>query len=58
MDRKRFDFLFVSTPSGDYWIPATDCPRTALSIKATGDDYERNIARPGKYERFKILRSD
>ena len=53
-DSKRFDYLFVSTPTGDYWIPASDCPKDTLSIKQVGGEYQRNINKPGKYEVFRV----
>lgn len=56
MDSAQFDYLFVSTPHGDYWIPSSSCGRTAVSIKVVGEeaDYVRNITRPGKYHPYKI----
>lgn len=53
-DSKRFDFMFVSTPEADYWIPASECPKDTLSIKQIGDEYQRSITRPGKYEVFRV----
>ena len=49
-----FDYIFVSTPRGWYWIPSNACPRKTLSIKVVGDVYDRNITRPGKYEPYRI----
>lgn len=49
MKRKNFDYLFVSTPHGDYWIPARDCPEQTISIRAEG---------PGvrdKYAAYRVL---
>jgi hypothetical protein len=54
LDTDRFDYIFVSTEVGCYWIPSSDCPKATLSIKVTGDDYVRNIQRPGKYEKYKV----
>lgn len=54
LDTSKFDFLFVSTPIGDFWIPAEECPKATLSIKVVGTEYMRNITNPGKYERFMI----
>lgn len=53
LDTDRFDYLYVSTPQGDYWIPAKDCPASTLSIKQLGT-YSRSITRPGKYEVFRV----
>jgi len=49
-DKKKFDYMFVSTPERNYFIPAEFCPKDTLSIKQTGTEYQRNITRPGKYE--------
>jgi len=54
LDTSRFDYLFASTPVGDYFIPADDCPVNTLSIKVVGGEYDRNITAPGKYERYKV----
>lgn len=54
LDTTRFDFIYVSTPQGDYWIPAEECPAVTLSLKQSGADYVRNITRPGKYEVFRV----
>lgn len=54
-EAKRFDYMFVSTPSGDYYIPASECPKDTLSIKQVGGKYARNITRPGKYEVFRVV---
>ena len=51
---KEFDYLFVSTPMGCYWIPVTDCPEQTISIKVVGDEYQRNITKKGKYEKYKV----
>ncbi len=53
-DYKKFDYMFVSTPTGSYWIPASECPRDTLSIKQVGGEYQRNITRPGKYEVHRV----
>lgn len=53
-DSKRFDYMFVSTPEADYFIPASACPKDTLSIKQIGDTYQRSITRPGKYEVFRV----
>lgn len=54
LDRKRFDFLFIATPTGSYWIPATAIPIGTLYIKQVGGPYHRNITRPGKYEVYRV----
>jgi hypothetical protein len=54
MDSKNFDWLFVATDDGDYFIPASECPTQTLSIKQVGGEYERNITAPGKYEVFRV----
>jgi len=51
---KNFDYIFVSTNHGCYFIPSSDCPEQTLSIKVAGDDYKRNISRPGKYYKYKV----
>lgn len=51
---RNFDYLFVSTKSGCYLIPASDCPEQTLSIKVVGDEYKRNIDKPGKYNKYKV----
>lgn len=53
IDRNKFDFLFISTPSGDYWIPASEVPVT-LSIKQRGEVYEGSRSAPGKYEKYLV----
>ena len=53
-DSKKFDYMYVSTPNGDYWIPAEECPKNTLSIKQVGDEYDRNISAPGKYEVYRV----
>ena len=50
----RFDYLFASTPVGDYWIPADVCPKATLSIKVFGGEYKRNITNPGKWEPYRV----
>jgi len=54
LDTSKFDYLFASTPVGDYFIPADVCPRSTLTIKVVGGEYERNITNPGKWERYKV----
>lgn len=54
LNRVNFDYLFASTPVGDFWIPADKCPQVTLSIKVTGGHYERNITAPGKYEVYRV----
>lgn len=54
LDTDRFDYLFVSTPQGNYWIPAEKCPKNTLSLKQEGEKYQRNITRPGKYEVYRV----
>lgn len=54
MDSKRYDALFISTPTGDYFIPAEDGPTQTISIKQVGGEYERNITAPGKYEAYRV----
>jgi len=49
-----FDYIFVSTEQGCYLIPSSECPKSTLSIKVEGDEYERNITRSGKYEKYKV----
>lgn len=41
----RFDYLFVSTPTGDYFIPSADVPKGTLSISTGGT---------GKYEVHRV----
>lgn len=41
----KFDYLFVYTTTGCYWIPSSELPDQNLSIKA---DLK------GKYERYKV----
>lgn len=53
-DSSRFDYVFVSTPNGDYWIPAEACPRGTLSIKHRGEIRTRTVYRPGKYEGYLV----
>lgn len=44
-DANRYDFLFVSTPKGWYWIPAAECPRwsfsTTIQNATNGDKWEQ-----------------
>jgi len=54
LDTSKFDFLFASTPVGDYFIPADKCPSKTLSIKVVGGEYERNITAKGKYEEYRV----
>jgi hypothetical protein len=54
LHHKDFDYLFVSTPLSCYWIPQQDCPDQTISIKVVGDDYQRNIKSPGKYDKYKV----
>lgn len=54
LNSNNFDFIFVSTPEVDYWIPAEECPFKTLSIKQHGSEYKRSINAEGKYERFII----
>jgi hypothetical protein len=54
LDTSNFDYIFVSTDHGNYWIPSSECPTVTLSIKVHGDSYQRNITRPGKYERYRV----
>ena len=51
---KEFDYLFVSTPMGCYWIPVSSCPDQTLSIKVVGDVYKKNVTRKGKYEKYRV----
>ena len=51
---REFDYLFVSTNRGCYFIPANNCPSHTLSIKVVGDEYQRNIQKPGKYDQYKV----
>ena len=53
-NRKKFDYMFVSTPQGLYWIPASACPKDTLAIKHVGEHYDRNITRAGKYEVYRV----
>lgn len=52
----RFDFLYVSTPTGDYYIPAEAVPKDTLSIKQqqAPESYQRRITRLGKYEVYRV----
>ena len=52
--KSTFDYLFVSTRHGCYWIPQENCPEQTVSIKVVGDEYERNILRPGKYDKYRV----
>jgi hypothetical protein len=50
----EYDFMFFSTPDGDYWIPRAKVPSHTLSLKQVGGDYKRNITAPGKYEQYRV----
>jgi hypothetical protein len=54
-DRQKFDFCFVNTPDGDYFIPSEAMPKQCLSIKKSmpADKYQRKITKGGKYERYR-----
>lgn len=54
---KKFDYMFVSTPQGCYFIPASQCPKDTLSIKLFMDPeyYDRKITKPGKYEVYRVV---
>lgn len=56
LNRSNYDYLYVATPHGHYWIPAEACPKDTLSLKVQGteDMYERNISNPGKYEAYRV----
>jgi hypothetical protein len=56
-DAKNFDYMFISTPQGCYFIPADDCPKDTLSIKMfmPEDHYDRKITKPGKYEVHRVF---
>jgi hypothetical protein len=54
LETSRFDYLFASTPVGDYFIPASVCPKSTLTIKVVGGEYQRNITAPGKWEQYRV----
>ena len=45
---KCFDYVFLSTPTGDYWIPAADCGQQTISIRVDGPSSR------DKYAAFKV----
>lgn len=42
---KNFDYMYVSTPEGEYWIPRDACPQQTLSI---------TVGNTGKYEEYRV----
>jgi hypothetical protein len=49
-----YDLLYVSTPTGDYLIPASVAPATTLAITVPGRSTRRT--KPGKWEAFRVER--